>query len=98
MGAGGLYRLRCFEVCKVVDEMLEKKQKKINHVLGENGSLGPDEASGISASAVLDQLFSMPAANNPFEMAKLAKNSNAGRSAVPPLLVNAPGDATLYNA
>ena len=65
--------LRCFEVCKVVDEMLEKKQKKINHVLGENGSLGPDEASGISASAVLDQLFSMPAANNPFEMAKLAK-------------------------
>ena len=52
----------------MVDEMLEKKQKKINHVLGENSSLGADEVNGISAAAVLQQLFALEPVRTPVNM------------------------------
>eukprot|EP01043_Picozoa_sp_COSAG02_P002424 COSAG02_NODE_55_length_43887_cov_30.660364_45_plen_1209_part_00 len=77
--------LRLFEVCKIVDEMLEKKQKKINNVLGENTTLEADETNGISAAAVLEQLFaevveipsSPKTAPNPFERAKQVAAASA---------------------
>jgi hypothetical protein len=52
--------LRAFEVCTVVDAMIEKKQKKIDSVLGEESANNGQDGTGagVSASAVLDQLFS----------------------------------------
>ena len=63
--------LRAFEVCAVVDTMLEKKQKKIDDVLGETTALQSSTAKkkgkketggavGISASEVLKCLFNQP--------------------------------------